>query len=99
MERIDHLGPDPSRREQVHKPALPERAVEGPQDHDRQAPSADRATFSQKARLLSEAKRAAEEAPDVREDRVRELREAIENGTYSVDSREIARRMLGLKDQ
>ncbi|HEY8491231.1 MAG TPA: flagellar biosynthesis anti-sigma factor FlgM [Dehalococcoidia bacterium] len=55
---------------------------------------ADQVEISTRARALQQADQAAREAPEVREDRVRELREAIQNGTYRVDAKAVAERLL-----
>lgn len=55
---------------------------------------ADQVEISARARVLQQADRAAREAPEVREERVQELREAIQNGTYQVDARAVAERLL-----
>jgi negative regulator of flagellin synthesis FlgM len=54
----------------------------------------DQLELSTAARALQNAERAAREAPDVREDRVNELRQAVQNGTYQVDAQVIAERIL-----
>lgn len=49
---------------------------------------------SDEARLLQHAKQLAQATPDVRKERVAEIRQQIASGTYRVDSRELARRIL-----
>ena len=50
--------------------------------------------LSSRSRELHEALRAANEAPDVRQDEVDRVREALREGRYEVDPRRIAERML-----
>jgi negative regulator of flagellin synthesis FlgM len=50
--------------------------------------------ISSKARDLAKAKKAASEAPDVRESRIAELREKIQNKTYNVSADAIADRLV-----
>jgi negative regulator of flagellin synthesis FlgM len=52
------------------------------------------AEISSKARDLAKAKKAASEAPDVRESRIAELREKIQNKTYHVGADAIADRLV-----
>ena len=52
------------------------------------------ADISSKARDLAKAKQAANEAPDVRENRIAELREQIMNKKYNVSADAIADRMV-----
>lgn len=56
--------------------------------------SADSASFSDEARLLSTVGKAANSAPDVREDKVAALRIQVSNGTYRVSGRAVAQAML-----
>lgn len=57
---------------------------------------ADRVDVSESSRLFSQALVAAQATPDVRAERVEAVRAAVQNGTYQVDSRLIAERILGL---
>lgn len=41
------------------------------------------------------AKNAVKEAPDIREDKIKKLQEAISTGTYNVSAQEIADKMVG----
>lgn len=54
----------------------------------------DRVSVSPQARLFTEAYTAASNAPEVRQDKVNALKERIANGTYQVDSRKIAEKLL-----
>lgn len=58
---------------------------------------ADRVTLSDGARLLSVATRTAQDASDVRADKVAELKAQVEAGTYQPDSRKIAEKMLTME--
>ncbi|MDO5484395.1 MAG: flagellar biosynthesis anti-sigma factor FlgM [Desulfovibrionaceae bacterium] len=50
----------------------------------------DAVSISKDAMLLTEARRAAQNAPDVRAEKVEELRSQVESGTYKADSRRTA---------
>ncbi len=54
----------------------------------------DSAGFSERARELAKASAAVREAPEVRTEKVKELRARIRSGNYHPDAREIARKML-----
>lgn len=58
------------------------------------AASGDRVSLSPQARELIEARRALEAIPDVREDKVAEIRERIAAGTYRIDAEAIADKMI-----
>ncbi len=53
-----------------------------------------RADISSKARDMATAKAVATSAPDVREDRIAELRRRIDAGQYNVDPDAVAERMM-----
>lgn len=55
---------------------------------------ADQVQISAQARALQQLDRAVRESPEVREERVQALREAIQNGTYQVDAQTVAERLL-----
>ena len=54
----------------------------------------DSVTVSQDARLLACAQKTAEITPDIRSERVQELRIQVQNGTYKPDSRVIAAHLV-----
>lgn len=54
----------------------------------------DKATLSEKAILLSKARKALEEVPEVRQDKVDTLRESIETGNYQVPLEEVVKRAV-----
>ncbi len=58
------------------------------------AAQGDSISVSKDAMLLSEAHRVAQNAPDVRADKVEALRMQVANGTYKADSRLIAANLL-----
>ena len=77
----------------------------GPQESSESGGKAKRAgartdgtTLSSAAQELLKARRAVQDAPEVRADLVAELRRQIQAGTYEVDAREIARRVLPALD-
>lgn len=66
-------------------------ASEQPQQ---QQAKADTVALSNAAKNIQEAQKQLEAIPDVREDKVAQLREQIENGTYEIDEEKIADKML-----
>ena len=54
----------------------------------------DRVSLSPRARELLAARRALEVIPDVREDKIAEIKARIENGTYRIDGESIADKMI-----
>jgi len=62
-----------------------------------QATSTDRVTLSDNAKLVSQATKDAQDAPDVRADKVASLKAQVEAGTYQPDSTKIAEKMLTME--
>lgn len=58
------------------------------------ARTGDTVTLSPEAKLRAEATTAATNAPEVRQSKVDAIKARIESGEYSVDSRQIASRLL-----
>ena len=58
------------------------------------AQRADEASLSSEARELLKARRAAQDAPDVRAELVAELRRQVQDGSYQVDEEALARRLM-----
>ena len=54
----------------------------------------DAVTISDSARSMAAATKAVTDAPDVREDRVSALKAAISAGTYNIDSRRLASKLV-----
>jgi negative regulator of flagellin synthesis FlgM len=58
------------------------------------ARQADAVSLSDSARALASARKSIADAADVREDRVAALKAAIADGSYTIDSRQLARSMV-----
>jgi negative regulator of flagellin synthesis FlgM len=56
--------------------------------------NADTVVISDAAKRIQEARRQLDEIPDVREDKVTELRNQIQNGTYEINADKIAGKMI-----
>lgn len=61
---------------------------------EKQQNKADTVALSSAAKNIQEAQKQLEAIPDVREDKVAQLKEQIENGTYEMDAEKIADKML-----
>jgi negative regulator of flagellin synthesis FlgM len=57
--------------------------------------SSDSLEISDRSRELARARQAVDAAPDVRADRVAEIKKRIEDGTYSVSPEALARKLMG----
>ncbi|MCC6441837.1 MAG: flagellar biosynthesis anti-sigma factor FlgM [Armatimonadetes bacterium] len=70
------------------------KGVSSPTPPSPATPPADRAEFSQQAQEIRAVAAKIKDMPDVREDIVASLRERIQNGTYNVDSKQVAEMIL-----
>ena len=61
---------------------------------EKQQAKADTVVLSDMAKAVQEAQTQLESIPDVREDKVAELKEQIEKGTYEPDAEKIAGKMI-----
>ena len=61
---------------------------------EKQQTKADTVVLSDTAKKVQEAQKQIETIPDVREDKVAQLKEQVENGTYDMDEEKIARKMI-----
>ena len=69
--------------------------VENPDNKpEKTAVKADTVIISDAAKRVQEARRQLDEIPDVREDKVSQLRSQIQNGTYEIDADKIAGKMI-----
>ena len=64
------------------------------QQQEQQQAKADTVVLSNAAKDIHKAQRQLAAIPDVREDKVAQLKEQIENGTYEIDEEKIADKML-----
>jgi negative regulator of flagellin synthesis FlgM len=68
-------------------------------DPERVRPSSDTVEISDRSRELARARQAVEAAPDVRSDKVAEIKKRIDDGTYSVSPRLLAQKLLEGSDE
>ena len=61
---------------------------------EKQETKADTVVLSDTAKKIQETQTQLKAIPDVREDKVAQLKEQIENGTYKIDEEKIADKML-----
>jgi negative regulator of flagellin synthesis FlgM len=61
---------------------------------EKQQAKADTVVLSDTAKTVQEAQTQLKSIPDIREDKVAELKEQVENGTYEVDADKLAGKML-----
>ena len=54
----------------------------------------DAVSLSDQAKSLAAARKAVHEAPEVRQEKVEAIRQAIADGTYQVSARELARKLI-----
>lgn len=59
-----------------------------------EAPAPDRIDISDRSKKISELMARIEKLPEIRVDKVRQIREAVESGTYEIDPRKIVDKIL-----
>jgi negative regulator of flagellin synthesis FlgM len=69
-------------------------AVSDDQSSHKILPSGDSVELSPKAKVMQEAMKVLETLPDVREEKVAQIREQIEEGSYQIDGKKIAEKMI-----
>ncbi len=62
--------------------------------HEKTAVKTDTVVISDAAKRVQEARRQLDDIPDVREDKVAQLRGQIQNGTYEINADKIAGKMI-----
>ncbi len=67
-------------------------------NQDTQAPKQvmeeDKVVLSQEAKKIQEAKKLMDSIPDIREEKVAKIKTQIENGTYQVEEKKLAAKMI-----
>lgn len=92
IERIDGSGP-------LGRPDQTKGGADtGRKAADAERASSDRLELSSDARNVATLAAEAAALPDVRWERVSELRDALARGTYSIDARRLARSILDFED-
>ncbi len=93
---IKTANPPEVKQKEVKRRENPSPAAQGTQVQSQEAPQrvSDQVSLTTK-RLVEEARARAKSMPEVRENKVAELRAKIESGTYQVPNRAIARAMVG----
>ena len=61
---------------------------------EKQQVKADTVELSDMGKRVQEANKQLENIPDIREDKVAQLKEQVENGTYEIDAEKVADKML-----
>lgn len=79
---------------QVNRDKVKSGAVSDDQSSNKILPSGDSVALSPQAKIMQEAIKVLETLPDVREEKVAQIRERIEEGTYQVDGKKIAEKMI-----
>jgi negative regulator of flagellin synthesis FlgM len=68
-------------------------------EQTQQQPQTDSVSLSESAKSLSAARQAVQESPDVRNEKVNDIKQRVQDGTYNVPSSVLARKMLNQQSQ
>lgn len=71
------------------------RGKSAPEDRSVTAMPQEKVDLSTAAREIQQMKNALNEIPEVRENKVADLKSRIDNGTYDVSGEEVAKKMMG----
>jgi negative regulator of flagellin synthesis FlgM len=98
MNTIDRLSAQNISRTYVQNADATQGAAAARQHHGdhraAQAPQTDSVSLSDGAKSLASARQAVQDAPDLREHKVADIKQRVQDGTYSVSSRVLAQKML-----
>ena len=100
MNHIDRLqGQDAARTyiqnaELTRAGAVSAAAQQASKAQKQQSPRVDTVTLSANARAVAAAREAVKATPDVRAEKVAEIKQRVSDGTYTVSSSVLARKML-----
>jgi len=78
----------------VNKDKTKSGAVSDDQRSNEILPSGDSVELSPRAKEMQEAMKILETLPDVREEKVAQIRQQIEEGSYEIDGKKIAEKMI-----
>lgn len=98
IERINQSHLDPAVSGQMAARRAERLAQETAPKADPVRTSPDTVEISDKSRELARARQAVEDAPEVRADKVADIKKRIEDGTYSVSPQALARKLLESSD-
>jgi negative regulator of flagellin synthesis FlgM len=79
---------------QVNKDKSKSSAVSDDQSSNKVLPSGDSVELSTEAKIMQEAIKVLETLPDVREEKVEQIKQQIADGTYEIDSKKISEKMI-----
>lgn len=94
---IDKLGANDVARTYLQNAETARAAASGGRKAEAGSPAqpvSDQVSLSEEARALAAARKAVAGAPDVRENRVADVKQRVQDGTYTVEPRALARRIL-----
>jgi negative regulator of flagellin synthesis FlgM len=102
MNSIDRISGQEATRTYVQNADVARTGVQhagrGHQHHAQVSKGVDSVTLSDSARSLAAARDAVKTAPDVRDQKVAEIKQQVTDGTYTVSARVLARKMLDTSD-
>jgi len=105
MNSIDRLAGQDAARTYVQNNDAARAAAQAAQqvqktsNGQRHAPRADSVTLSDDARSLAAAREIVQQAPDVRAEKVADIKKQVDTGTYHVAAHVLARKMLNIANR
>ena len=94
---VNNNAPNPQKggvRQRDNTQAEAPRNPQQPEASNTEAAQGTKVNLSPDAQNIKAAEKALQEQPDIDDEKVAELREALENGSFSVDAEKLAQKML-----
>ncbi len=92
--KIEGLSPNPITPNQTESTGqVKNSSAQTDQSTRVQSTSTDRADLSERARLMGKARVALQNTPDVNQEKVDDIKQRVDNGTYEIPAEELARRL------
>jgi len=92
--KIDNVNANRITQKQAENAAAVDKNLKSEQENLESISGKDKASFSEDARILAKSRTALENTPDIRSERVEELRQQIAAGEYKIPLQELAKRFL-----
>jgi negative regulator of flagellin synthesis FlgM len=92
--KIDNINSNRITQKQTENTSGVDKALKSDRENAESITGKDKASLSDDARILAKSRTALEETPDIRTDRVDQLRQQIASGEYQVPVENLATRLL-----
>ncbi len=92
--KIDNVNSNRITQKQTENTAGVDKTLKSDRENAESINGKDKASLSDNARILAKSRTALEETPEIRSDRVDQLRQEITSGEYRIPIQELAKKFL-----